>query len=122
MKVICRNSPNETQPKNHCVTELFLLREPGASLSRKTAFCECSVVSGQVGDVSKPQVAQIGLGARAQSKIFAVRPVEQVVSASIARFRIVRYLIPVIARLVEDLLRRFVHFNLKTFIRGWSLG
>src|SRR5262245_22334586 len=122
MKVICRNSSNEAQTKNHCVTELLLLREPGARLSRKTTFRECSVVNGQVGDVAKPHLVQIGLGARTQSKIFAVRPVEQIMSTIIARFRIVRYLIPVIAGVVEDLLCRFIHFNLKSFIRGWSLA
>src|SRR6185295_9912954 len=120
MKMTCGNSSNKSQAEYHGIAELLLFRQSTAVFNGQAAFRKGCVVDRKVGDVAESRSGKIGLCARAESKVFAVGPVEQIVSAGIFRFGIVRHFIPLIADVAEYLLCNLVHFNLKTFVQSWT--
>src|SRR6185295_13132894 len=122
MKMKCGNSSNKSQAENHGIAELLLFRQSTAVFNGQAAFRKGCVVDRKVGDVAESRPGKIGLCARAESKVFAVGPVEQIVSAGISRFGIVRHFIPLIAGVAEYLLSCLIHFNLQTFVWNWTLS
>src|SRR5690349_1437294 len=88
-----RDSACQTQPENHRITKPFLRGEYRSLLDRQAVVSQHPLIFRQIGDVAKAHVIDERLSAGSKSKVFALGPVQEVMTAFETGLRIIRDLI-----------------------------